>query len=574
VQQAVIRGHRTSGARGRRSSRARRRRLFTRAAPLAGLALLAFVVGIIVATSSGGDERQVVQRYVTDWQRGNYAGMYALLDERSQRDISEPGFVTAYKHAAAVATITGLARIRVSDPNGQAVPVSLTVHTRVFGRVRGTVDVPFTSSSSGTRVRYEDTILFPGLRPGEQLRRQVSLAPRAAILARDGTPLAQGPDRTSPIPSVALQIAGRLGPIPAADGETYLAYGYPHDAKVGLNGLERVFEQQLAGTPGGTLFAGSRVLARTAPVAGRSVTTTIDPAIESAATAAMGANLAGIVAMDPRNGQLLALAGIAFSAPQPPGSTMKIITSTGALEAGIVTLGSTFPIQTSSTIDGYTLQNAGGEACGGTFLNAFAVSCNSVFAPLGAKLGAAKLVNVAERFGFNQPPQFPGEAESVIPPANQMTSNLDVGSSAIGQGRVLSTPLEMTEAGATIAMGGRRPIPTLQMNSTPRFAPVTTPSVAGEVQHMMVAVVQYGTGTAAQISGVQVAGKTGTAELRNTATPGASTAANTDAWFVGYAPVGTPRIVVGALFPNQGAGGATAAPAVHDVLVAALAQHY
>jgi cell division protein FtsI/penicillin-binding protein 2 len=162
----------------------------------------------------------------------------------------------------------------------------------------------------------------------------------------------------------------------------------------------------------------------------------------------------------------------------------------------------------------------------------------------------------------------------VIPRASQLGSNLDVGSSAIGQGRVLSTPLEMTDAGATIAMGGRRPIPTLRLHDAPRFAPpATTPAVAGEVQRMMVAVVQEGTGTAAQISGIQVAGKTGTAELRNTAAPGNSSPANTDAWFVGYAPVGSPRIVVGALFPNQGAGGATAAPAVHDVLVAALAAH-
>ena len=93
---------------------------------------------------------------------------------------------------------------------------------------------------------------------------------------------------------------------------------------------------------------------------------------------------------------------------------------------------------------------------------------------------------------------------------------------------------------------------------------------------MMIAVVQFGTGTAAQITGVTVAGKTGTAELGNTANPNnpnAETASNTDAWFVGYAPVGAPRIVVGALFPEQGAGGATAAPAVHDVLVAALARH-
>jgi cell division protein FtsI/penicillin-binding protein 2 len=548
--------------------------LLTRAAPLAGLAVVAFVVGLVVALSSGGDETQVVQRYVSDWQRGDYARMYAMLDQRSQRATSEPAFVAAYRHAAAVATLVGVRRVRVGGASGQMVPVSMTAQTRIFGRVRGTLQVPFTTSGSGTHIRFAGTLFFPGLRPGEQLRRQVSLASRGSILARNGAPLAQGPDRTSSIPTVAAQIAGRLGPIPAGQGETYTALGYPHDAKVGINGLERVFEQQLAGTAGGTLYAGSRVLARSTPVAGTSVTSTIDPPIESAATAAMGSSLAGIVAMDPRNGQLLALSGIAFSDAQPPGSTMKIITATGALEAGIVNLQTTFPIQTSANLDGYILQNAGSEACGGTFLNAFAVSCNSVFAPLGAKLGAARLVNVAERFGFNQPPQFPGEAESVIPPAKEMTTNLEVGSSAIGQYKVLATPLEMGDAGATIAMGGKRPIATLSTHDSPRFVPVTSTKVASEMQRMMIAVVQSGTGTAAQIPGVQVAGKTGTAELRNTAAPGASSPANTDAWFVGYAPVGAPRIVVAALFPNQGAGGATAAPAVHDVLVAALAQHY
>ena len=135
----------------------------------------------------------------------------------------------------------------------------------------------------------------------------------------------------------------------------------------------------------------------------------------------------------------------------------------------------------------------------------------------------------------------------------------------------------MTDVGATIAMGGRRPVPTLQAHLPPKFVRVTSGHVAGEVQRMMVAVVEYGTGTAAAIPGVTVAGKTGTAELANTTTSSGGSVANanqlTDAWFVGYAPVGHPRIVVGALFPNQGAGGATAAPAVRDVLVAGLQGH-
>jgi cell division protein FtsI/penicillin-binding protein 2 len=205
------------------------------------------------------------------------------------------------------------------------------------------------------------------------------------------------------------------------------------------------------------------------------------------------------------------------------------------------------------------------------------VSCNSVFAPLGAKVGSQRLVAMAERFGFNQAPTIPGAAESTIPSASKIGDDLAVGSSAIGQGMVQATALEMTDVGATIAMGGRRPLPTLEAHQPPHFLRVTSGHVAGEVQRMMVAVVEFGTGTAAAIPGVTVAGKTGTAELASTTTANGGSVANanalTDAWFVGYAPVDHPRIVVGALFPNQGAGGATAAPAVRQVLVAGLQSH-
>lgn len=512
----------------------------------------------------------MVKRFVSYWVRGNYPRMYALLDPASRRRISETRFLAAYRRAAATATLTGLWQGRVTGPSGQEISVRMRASTGIFGTLRGTLHVPFTGSGSGARVHFAGTLLFPGLRPGEALRRHVSLGARGSIFARDGTPLAEGPHRASPIPAIAGQIVGRLGPIPAPLAQSYAAEGYPSNAKVGLDGLERIFERRLAGTPGGELLAGSRVLARSRPVAGTSVTTTIGPSIEAAAIAAMGSQLAGIAALDPRTGQVLALAGIAFSAPQPPGSTMKIITATAVLQARLATLSTVFPIETSADVGGYTLQNANGEACGGTLVDAFAVSCNSVFAPLGVRLGGARLVAMAERFGFNQPPVFPGEAPSTIPSAATIGDATAVGSSAIGQGRVLATPLEMADAAAAIAMGGRRPIPTLALGRPPRFVKVTSARIAAEVQRMMVAVVQYGTGTAAQIPGVQVAGKTGTAELRDTALPGASLPKNTDAWFVAYAPVGAPRVVAAALFPNEGAGGATAGPAVQQVLVAAL----
>jgi peptidoglycan glycosyltransferase len=528
---------------------------------------------LIVRAGPGRAERQLVTHYVDDWASGDYGGMYALLDPVSKQHTSETRFAAAYQHDAMIATLEKLVPEHVGSRRGEYIPVQMVVSTRLFGTLRETLEVPLTGSGSSATVQFAGNLLFPGLTGHERLGRRMSLPPRATLFAADGTPLAQGPDRTSPIPDVAEQIVGTLGPIAADQAATYMAEGYPANAQVGQDGLELVFQSQLAGAPGGTLLAGRRVLAQVAPKAGHDVKTTIDPAMETAAVNALGGSYAGMVAMDPRTGAVLAAAGIAYSAPQPPGSTMKIITSTAALTAGIVKLSTVFPYSTEATLDGYTLHNASDEDCGGSLLNSFAVSCNSVFAPLGAQLGGPRLLAMADRFGFNQTPTIPGVAESTIPPAS-LSTDLEVGSSAIGQGEVLATPLEMADAAATIAMGWRRPIPTFLANQPPRFIRVTSAHVAREVQQMMVAVVQFGTGTAAAIPGVTVAGKTGTAELASTSTSTGQSVANanqlTDAWFVGYAPTGRPRIVAGALFPNQGAGGATAAPAVRQVLIAGL----
>ena len=549
---------------------ARRHRLLLRLLPLLALAVAALAAGLIVGSLHGGAERALVAKYVRAWRHDNYRAMYALLDPASRRRVTPPRFISDYQRAAEIATLIAAVPIRVTGPSGGVVSVTMVARTRLFGRLRERLLVPIVQTGSGPAVRFAGTLLFPGLRPGEPLHRVARLAARGSLLARDGTPLAEGPARTSQIPVVAGQIVGRLGPIPADQASAYAALGYPPTANVGLDGLERVFERELAGLPGGTLFAGTRILAQASPRPGQTVTTSIDPSIELAAIQALGGRFGGIAAMDPHTGQVLALVGVAFSVLQPPGSTMKIITSTAALDAGIVNLSSTFPVTDSATLDGYTLQNANGEYCGGTLLNAFAVSCNSVFAPLGARVGAQRLVATAERFGFNQPVGIPGAAESEIPPASTIGDSLAVGSSAIGQGKVLASALEMTDVAATIAMGGERPLPTLLAGQTPRFASVTSPRIASLVQRMMVAVVQFGTGTAAAIPGVEVAGKTGTAELVDTASPTASLPKNTDAWFVGYAPVGAPRIVAGGLFPSQGAGGQTAAPAIQQVLVAGL----
>jgi beta-lactamase class D len=564
---------RSSGRPPRRPRLSRRRRLLTRTGPLVLLAAASFAYGIYQSGATTRSDRALVTRYVAAWRAGDYALMYRLLDPAAQQRMTAAQFRAALTGAATTATLTSLRLGRVGNPSHGAIAVRAVIATRIFGTLHEVVDVPIVGGPSGPRVQFGDQLVFPGLRAGEQLHRSTVLGRRGALLADDGTPLAEGPDRTSPIPAVAGEIAGTLGPIPAGDAPSYDALGYPPDAKVGIDGLELVFQHRLAGRIGGTLYAGARTLASTPAGHGHSVRTTINPAIEQAAIDALGSSYAGMTVMDPRTGALLALAGIAFSDVQPPGSTMKIITSTGALQAGIAKLSTEYAYQSSANLDGYILHNASNEVCGGTLLNAFAVSCNSVFAPLGAQLGAKRLVATARRFGFDHPAGIPGALESTIPSAATIGDALAVGSSAIGQGKVLASTLEMADVGATIAMGGRRPIPTLRLHARARFVRVTPTRIARLVQEMMVAVVDYGTGTSAQISGVQVAGKTGTAELTNTANQTNATQ-ETDAWFVGYAPVGKPRVVACALFPNAGYGAATAAPAVRAALEAVLATRY
>ncbi len=558
------------GGTHRRPNRRRRRRLLTRALPALALIAAVVAVAVLIASSSGGEDRALVTRYVTAWTRGDYATMYSLLDRPSRLHTSSAQFRASYQAAANTATLLTVSLVRLESRRQNLLPVRMRARTRLFGTLVETLQVPLTGTGAETRVSFASLLTFPGLRPGERLSRQSRLPPRATLLAGDGTPLAQGPSRSSASPTAAAGIVGTLGQIPAKQASTYAALGYPPRAKVGLDGLEGIFERQLAGMPEATLLAGTRTLAHRNAVPGRTVKTTIVPAVEASLLTAIAGRYAGMVAMDPRTGAIEGAAGVAWSAVQPPGSTMKIITTTAALQAGIVTLGTTFPIATAADVGGYTLRNAGGEACGGTLLNAFAVSCNSVFAPLGVKVGGARLVAAAERFGFNQQPPFPDAVPSTIPSADKIGSDTDVGASAIGQARVQATALEMTDAAAAIAMGGRRPLPTLLADRPPVFVNVTTRHVSALVEKAMLAVVSYGTGTSVQIPGVKVAGKTGTAELRNENSPGANAPQNTDSWFVGYAPAGAPRIVVGALFPAQGAGAQTAAPAVHDVLASAL----
>jgi cell division protein FtsI/penicillin-binding protein 2 len=510
--------------------------------------------------------------------------MHAELSEASRRTTPLAEFSAAYRRASAKATATALSADEAQPSRDGVVEIPMAVRTRVWGPVQATLRLPFDESGDDPRIEWSRHLTFPGVQRGSRLERRTQLPARADLLARDGRPLAEGPQRTSTVGEAASSIVGSIEDPPPERAARLRELGFPSDAKVGVSGLERVFDEQLAGKPGGVLRAGGTLLASSRPQAGKAVRTTIDPAVQRAAVAALGERLGGIAAVRPINGEILALAGVAFSGLSAPGSTFKIVTLTGALQAGVTGPKSSYPVETKTEIEGVELENANGESCGGSLRLSFAHSCNTVFAPLGAKLGAKRLVRAAEAFGFNEDLGIPGAARSTIPAAGEIGDDLAVGSSAIGQGRVQSTALQMSLVAATIAGRGQRPQLTLQLGRPAQRKQVVPARTARIVGRYMESVVKEGTGTAAAITGIRVAGKTGTAELRTTVTPTCTPTpeapdcppalpddpTDTNAWFAAYAPAGAPRVAIGVLLVASGLGGKTAAPVAKQVLLSAL----
>jgi peptidoglycan glycosyltransferase len=568
----------------------RRRRLITRSLPLALVALVAFVIGIATG-APGSPEKDAANRFAEAWEAGNFKAMYGELNEASRARVDRKEFEAAYREAEQVATARKLATDSAGDPQqtdaGTTVPVEVTVETVAFGSLEAELELPFADDG----VEWDESLAFPGLKQGEELAADVELAERAPILARDGTALAEGPaeEREHPIGSAAIDVTGEVGEASEEELARLARHGFPPETPVGISGLERAFNDRLAGKPGGSLLAvaadGSavRTLAKSKPQQGAPVKTTIDPDLQETAVAALAGRSGGVAVLDARKGDVRALAGQAFSAPQPPGSTFKVVTTTAALESGAVSLDDEFEITDGVNVGGRFLNNANGEYCGGTFRKSFAESCNAVFAPLGPVVGNDKLVGTAEAFGFNSPPSLYASRilsevepeESTIP--TEIGEEIDLGVSAIGQGEVLATPLEMASVSQTVANGGVRLPSSIVLNKKLRPDPepvrVMSKQTADELTELMIGVVTEGTGTAGAISEAQVAGKTGTAELGPK--PGEEDSENPvqikDAWFTAFAPAEKPRLAVGVLLIEaEAAGGEVAAPIASEVLSAGL----
>ena len=563
--------------------------MLLRIGPLALLGLIAFWVGVKVA--SGNPELSSAERFAAAWQEQDFDAMYAELTPGAAAEYDREEFGKAYDSAQRTATIAGIgvgeARGPIDEGGEEVVAVDVDVATDSFGTVSGELAVPVADGG----VAWRPSVVFPGLEEGETLERETTAPERAPILARDRSPLAEGPVEARTTVGAGGIVTGEIGPPPTARARQMDRQGFPEGTPAGTSGLELAFDGRLAGVPGGTLFAsgddGQRELASAKPQRGKPVRTTLDPGLQQVAADALGDQFGGVAALDARSGEVLALSGIAFSAPQPPGSTFKIITAAAALEEGVAEPSSEYEVVTSTVVAGREIDNAASESCGGTFVYSFAHSCNTVFAPLGAELGGEKLVSYAERFGFNAPPTiYDSEAIAATqPPAStipKVESELDAAVSAIGQGQVLATPLQMASVAQTIANDGVRSPTSLvkgpELQADVGEVEVVEAAIAEEIGKMMVEVVRSGTGRAAALPNAVVAGKTGTAELgpaegatTDPEDPDAEPVLELDAWFTAYAPADKPKIAVAVMIVNaDGDGGVVAAPIARQVLEAGL----
>jgi peptidoglycan glycosyltransferase len=385
----------------------------------------------------------------------------------------------------------------------------------------------------------------------------------------------------------------------------------------GEDGAERSFDADLTGANAPFKLPSLRDLTVQRDKS-QTVTLTLSDKLQRAARRALGNRKGSVVAIDPSTGAILALWSNPSFDPNAlaahdqnqvrsyweaananpdkpllprsyrerffPGSTFKMVTSSAVYERKPDLATKPYPFLSALPLpqtNGQVLRNFGGEVCGGLLPELFRVSCNTGFAQIGLDLGGPPLAGEAADYGFNKTPplDLPAVAKSFFPPGDSFVHDQPgLAKSAIGQENVAATPLQMALIASAIANNGviMRPHILARVNNSEgqvvrTYQPspwirATSPQTAAQMTQLMVSVVQNGTGTAAQIPGVQVAGKTGTAQTGN----------NTiHAWFACFAPSAQPKIAVAVLVENQpesneATGGAIAAPIAKAVLQAAL----
>lgn len=448
----------------------------------------------------------------------------------------------------------------------------------------GPLDMTYSADDDEWQVSWDRDLLWPGVDDGRSFAIAMRFDKRGPLLDRAGNELAVGhaAERRYPYGSVGGTTIGHIEPVRRKDIPEDTALE-PGDL-VGASGLERAFNDRLSGTPHvklqviGKREKVLRTIARQRGEKPRPVKTTLDIRVQQAAEAAYGSTTGGAVVLDPETGNILAavasspfnpanyvgVAGIepfnrALSGLYPAGSSMKVMTAAAALETGEFEPGS----QLSGPAEYKGVRNFESGAFGTlSFASALQNSVNTAFAQIAEEIGAKRIKRYADLFGFNRSPEMPLSAARSSFPFPEDEGDLMWG--AIGQAQTLATPLQMASVAATIANGGKRMEPRISFFDEISGERVVSRKTARIMTGLMESVVQGGTGVNAQIAGVRVAGKTGTAEVD------VGGERKNHAWFICFAPAGDPKVAVAVVSEYGGIGGQVAAPLARAILTRVL----
>ncbi|MEV8631244.1 penicillin-binding transpeptidase domain-containing protein [Streptosporangium sp. NPDC051023] len=472
-----------------------------------GLVAVAVLVPVVAISGTAwalrtqGSARETAQEFLTAWNRQDYPAMRALtVDPPSDFDEWYRHFRTDLKLSQADFEITGT----------RGAESEVGFHAVLKGPVSWAYDgsLQLVEHDRAWRVKWTPAAVHPRLKTGMRFRTVQVKAEQAPVLAADGTRI-----DTASAPGSVQQL---------------------------VEGLKERYGSRLTGTSSARveLLRGSERVATLATAdarAGTELRTTIDLRVHRAAADALEAvrKPASLVALRPSTGEILAVANKpggfnrALLGHYPPGSTFKVVTAS-ALVADGMTADERVSCPAEENIGGFPFHNAGFEEFGTiTLREAFAHSCNTTFGRLSVdRLGGKRLAEVAESFGFGGPvdpgvpavrAQFPGTKDET-----------DLASAAIGQGRVLTSPLNMATVAAAIADGSWRAPRLVDAALLPKTAPrKLEPAVVRALRTLMPAVVSEGTAAGVPFP-AGTAGKTGTAEYGTGKEP------PTHAWFIGY----------------------------------------
>jgi peptidoglycan glycosyltransferase len=377
----------------------------------------------------------------------------------------------------------------------------------------------------------------------------------------------------------------------------------------GKTGIEAAENDLLSGTDPRLVFRRIADLFTGRDPAGGNVELTLDPAVQKAAMDGLKGVTGAVVALNPTTGAILGLASTPTFDPNQlsshdpkairaykeqltgdqttnqaidqrysPGSVFKVVVSAAALASGKYTPQTPIPAPDKLTLPGTntTLENFNGESCNGgadqPLIDALTISCNTAFAQLGIDLGEQKIRDTAKAFGIDEQ-GFKMPLKVVPSKLGDIANDAELGVSSIGQQDVQLTPMQAAMIAAAVANKGKLMKPYLvsqvqapdltviDKTDPEEMSQAVSPEVAGQLTEMMTSVVNNGTGKRARIDGVQVAGKTGTAE----------NAGQDHSWFVGFAPADNPKIAVAVFVRNGGkTGGDISAPVAKTVIQAYL----